>query len=51
MPGSGVVSSRRVTVSTTCSPTVRPNRASHAFGIGSLLMMVLMAVPSSMRMA
>ena len=35
--------------STTWSPTVRPNRASHACGIGSEFAIVPVAVPSAIR--
>ena len=41
-------SSRAVSASTTWLPTVRPKRTIHAFGIGSVLLMVPVAVASSM---
>ena len=39
-------SRRALTASTTCPATVRPKRASHAFGIGSVLAIVPVASPS-----
>ena len=38
------LSSRAVSPSTTCVPTVRPNRVTHAFGSGSVLRMVIVVL-------
>ena len=46
-PGDRGASIRASTASITCSATVRPKRAIHAFGIGSVLTIVPVAVPSA----
>ena len=48
-PGRGASLRRRATASMTCAATVRPKRASHAFGIGSSFSIVPVPVPSAMR--
>ena len=47
-PARGAARSRSLTASSTCSATVRPNRASHAFGMWSLFSMVPDATASAM---
>ena len=48
-PGLRSAASRSRTAPTACSATVRPKRAVHAPGIGSLLVMVPVAVASSIQ--
>ena len=49
IPGVRGESKREATPSTTCSASPRPKRASQAFGMGSLLRIVPMPTPSSIR--
>ena len=48
-PGARGAPKRASTASIACSPTVRPNRASHAAGNESVLRIVPVATPSAMK--